>query len=182
MRRAGLALMGLASAVLLHHAAHSATDPVQESLRKLKARVQAAQRKNAAPTPTPPPATPLRAAGPRTARHPRVARSFRPSPATPRPVHLPTLKLKNRVEYLPQRTAGTLPKTGDIQVETVNKGRVVYVYFKLLQRSGPDGCATIPNVAPGNYEIMLKGPTLKLPWRRFVEVKPDQVTLVKVFL
>ena len=95
---------------------------------------------------------------------------------------MPSIKLPNKVDYLPHRTAGTIPKTGDIQVETVNKGRIVYVYFKLLIKSGPDGCATIPDVAPGNYEIMLKGPTLKLPWRRFVEVKPDQVTLVKVSL
>jgi hypothetical protein len=95
---------------------------------------------------------------------------------------MPSIKLKYNVDYAPHRTVGTIPKTGDIQVETVNKGRIVYVYFKLLQRSGPDGCATIPDVAPGNYEIMLKGPTLKLPWRRFVEVKPDQITMVKVNL
>jgi hypothetical protein len=176
MRRAGLALIGLASVLLLQSATQSATDPVQESLRKLKARVKAAQRKHA------PPPAPSRTPAPRPYRRStHSARNSRPASSS-RVAHLPTLKLKNQVGYLPHRSAGTLPKTGDIQVETVNKGRIVFVYFKLLQRSGPDGCATIPNVAPGNYEIMLKGPTLKLPWRRYVEVKPDQVTFVKVYL
>jgi hypothetical protein len=177
MRRAVLALIGLASVLLLQSATHSATDPVQESLRKLKERVKAAQRKHA------PPPAPARAPAPRPYRRStRSVRNSRPAASSARVAHLPTLKLKNQVAFLAQRSAGTLPNTGDIQVETVNKGRTVYVYFKLLIKSGPDGCATIPNVAPGNYEIMLKGPTLKLPWRRFVEVKPDQVTLVKVYL
>lgn len=179
MRRAGLALIGLASVLLLQSVTHSATDPVQESLRKLKERVKAAQRKHAPPPAPAPPRTPA----PRPYRRStHSVRNSRPAASPPRVAHLPTLKLKNQVAFLPHRSTGTLPKTGDIQVETVNKGRIVFVYFKLLQRSGPDGCATIPNVAPGNYEIMLKGPTLKLPWRRFVEVKPDQVTFVKVYL
>lgn len=173
-----LALVGLASVLVLHTVAYSANDPVQESLRKLKERLKAAQKQS-----TPPP-TAHRPVQPRPIRRsPRASRSLRAAsgPRT-RPGYLPTLKLKSDVDFSPNRVAGTIPKTGDIQVETINKGRVVYVYFKLLQRSGPDGRAVIPDVAPGNYEIMLKGPTLKIPWRRFVEVKPDQVTVVKVSL
>lgn len=180
IRRTGLALVGLASVLVLHAVAYSANDPVQESLRKLKERLKAAQKQNTPPpsaaSPRPVPPRPIR-------RIPRAGRSQRAASGTrTRPGYLPTLKLKSDVDYSPNRVAGTIPKTGDIQVETTNKGRVVYVYFKLLQRSGPDGRAVIPDVAPGNYEIMLKGPTLKIPWRRFVEVKPDQVTVVKVSL
>lgn len=178
MRHARLALVGLGSALLLQSFAHAA-DPVQDSLRRLKERLNAAKRHNAPPAP---PVTPRPPVARPTRRGPRVVRTNRVYAPAPRVTHMPSIKLKYDVGYAPHRTVGTIPKTGDIQVETVNKGRIVYVYFKLLQRSGPDGCATIPDVAPGNYEIMLKGPTLKLPWRRFVEVKPDQITMVKVNL
>lgn len=180
IRRTAFALAGLASMLLLHAVAYSANDPVHESLRKLKERLKAAQKQNTAP----PVGTARRPVQPRPVRrYPRASRSQRATSGTrTRPGYLPTLKLKSDVDYSSNRVAGTIPKTGDIQVETINKGRVVYVYFKLLQRSGPDGRAVIPDVAPGSYEIMLKGPTLKIPWRRFVEVKPDQVTVVKVSL
>jgi len=181
MRRCRWALVGLGSVLLLQSLGYAA-NPVQDSLRRLKERLKAAKVHSAPPKPAPAP-NPRPAAPRPVRRNPRIVRPYRNTPSSaPRVSKMPSIKLPYKVNFLPHRTAGTIPKTGDIQVETVNKGRIVFVYFKLLQRSGPDGCATIPDVAPGNYEIMLKGPTLKLPWRRFVEVKPDQVTMVKVTL
>jgi hypothetical protein len=89
--------------------------------------------------------------------------------------------LKHDVDYVSRRV-GSIPKTGDIVVETTNRGQIVFAYWKVDLISGPDGMGLKKDLAPAKYQIMLKGPSLRKPWYKFVQVKPDMAAVLKVEL
>lgn len=89
--------------------------------------------------------------------------------------------IKYDVDYVNQRV-GSIPKTGDIVVETTNRGQIVFAYWRVDLISGPDGMGLKKDLAPAKYQVMLKGPSLRKPWSKFVQVKPDMTAVLKVQL
>jgi len=175
--------VGLVAALLSASAASAAPDPVKENLRRLKERLKAAKAQaaaKAAPKPAPKSTTPTTAVRRPPIRYTRPSNS-RPQVSSSRPFvpNMPNLKYKFRVET---ERLGTIPKTGDIVVETTNRGQIVYAYWRVELISGPDGLGRKKDIAPGKYLVMLKGPTLPRPWVVFATVKPDLVTVVEVAL
>lgn len=173
-RSAAMVAAALCVPLLLAGTSYGAPDPVKENLRKLKARLKSAK---AQTKPAPPKA-------PETVRKPvRSSRSYRRSPQSSKPqVKLPPMpKLKYDLDYEKERL-GTIPKTGDIRVETTNRGKVVFAYWGVYPISDKDGNGSKKNLAPANYRVMLKGPSMARPWIRYVQVKPDMVAVLKVEL
>ena len=150
-------------------------DPVKDNLRKLKAKLKAAK-SSAKPAPTKP--APASTPVPRTPV--RAARN-RPRPAPPKPKPPPMPELTHSLVWEKTRL-GTIPKTGDIRVETINRGKIVFAYWGVYKISDQDGNGVKLNLAPARYKVQLKGPSMVRPWVKYVQVKPDMVAVLKVEL